>query len=396
MKTLFWSLVLLSQVQPGPVWTGSSAPQRNPYGPVDMDDGGQGTADPYWRLMTLADFLDTAEEELTATGVGEPFGVSMRLSEPTVQSGLPISSAFAFVTLSVPGADIGSGELSIVANSDTGVVNFRMEIVEFDAVRILDLDVTLSGGVLLEWGTLSVDTGATTTTYSGGWVYTHADGLSTHPDSDEGFHDEAAVMFHVILPEPERKGRSLRAPPLLSTIFAHIGNIASHLVVSIIDAFRPYTAPTSCSGPIVYNGAGQSCENAFPCLTILEDLCLKIDEIPDVSVAFKKCMKGRCGCGGSSHRRLRISCDDASDCGSCGSVPGCSNFGATIWYCENNNLECRCAGIVFHEMTHSCGIGHSLEYTLNPDCDIPNDSACQIGEMFEDECIAASPNFEEP
>ncbi|MEK6675605.1 MAG: hypothetical protein AABZ47_08130 [Planctomycetota bacterium] len=224
MKTLFLSLVLLSQVQTGPVWTGTSEPQRNLYGPVDMDDGGQGTPDPYWRLMTLADFLDTAEEELTATGVGEPVGVSMRLSEPTFQSSLPISSAFAFVTLSVPGADIGSGELSIVANADTGNVNFRMEIVEFDAVRTLDLDLSLSGGVLTELGSLSVDTGATTTTYSGGWVYTHADGLLVHPDSDEGFHDEAAVMFHVILPDPERKGRSLRAPAWMSVVFSQLGN----------------------------------------------------------------------------------------------------------------------------------------------------------------------------
>ncbi|MEK6675828.1 MAG: hypothetical protein AABZ47_09260 [Planctomycetota bacterium] len=170
------------------------------------------------------------------------------------------------------------------------------------------------------------------------------------------------------------------------------GNIASHLVTTIVDLFRPYTPPTSCSGPIVHNGAGQSCENVtVPCLSVLDDLCLKIDDIPNVSVTFKKCMKGRCGCGGSSTKRLRISCDDSDDCGPCGNAGGCNIAGSTAWYCDGSQDECRCADTVFHEMTHSCGIGHSLEFWINPSCDIPNETACEIGNWFEDECNLAGP-----
>jgi len=111
--------------------------------------------------------------------------------------------------------------------------------------------------------------------------------------------------------------------------------------------------------------------------------------MPGVSMAFRKSMKGRFGCGGSSHPRLRVTCASASDCGPCGGgAGGCNILGSTIWYCQAPTLQrCRCIDTVFHEASHSCGIGHSLEYMLQDPltCDIAGERACEIGEWFRDE-----------
>ncbi len=123
----------------------------------------------------------------------------------------------------------------------------------------------------------------------------------------------------------------------------------------------------------------------MPCDVKLPDMCEKIDELPGVSNAFKQCMQGRCGCGGSHHKRLKISCADKNDCGPCGSSRGCSLGGSQMWYCDPTTDECNCIETVFHEMSHACGAMHSLEYWIEQSCDV-NDDPCRIGRWFQSEC----------
>jgi len=101
--------------------------------------------------------------------------------------------------------------------------------------------------------------------------------------------------------------------------------------------------------------------------------------------AFRKCMKGRFGCGGSSHPRLRVTCTSGTDCGPCGggNAGECNIFGSDMWYCSNTTDRCYCTQAVFHEAAHSCGIGHSPGYLIRPGCPFAGERACEIGEWFE-------------
>jgi len=108
--------------------------------------------------------------------------------------------------------------------------------------------------------------------------------------------------------------------------------------------------------------------------------------LPHVTTAFRKCMKGRFGCGGSSHPRLRVTCASASNCGPCGGgAGGCNILGSTLWYCPSPTIKrCQCIDTMFHEASHSCGILHSAEYLQLRTCQVPNERACEIGEWFGD------------
>lgn len=120
----------------------------------------------------------------------------------------------------------------------------------------------------------------------------------------------------------------------------------------------------------------------IPCADKLGEMCEKIDDLPGVSTAFKQCMKGRCACGGSSFSRLEITCDDQDSCGPCaalGDAGGCSLGGSQMWYCgpvDDEDQECLCVNIIFHEMSHACG---ALDQT---------GESYRIGSWFEDQCSA--------
>jgi len=103
-----------------------------------------------------------------------------------------------------------------------------------------------------------------------------------------------------------------------------------------------------------------------------------------VSTIYEKCIKGRCGCGGSSFPRAHIRCDDANDCGGCGLGFGCNLGGSTLLFCDPRLNLCQCVNTVFHEMAHSCGALHTIQYYQQKRC-VPGDPACAIGDWFQTE-----------
>jgi len=264
-------------------------------------------------------------------------------------------------------------------------LDLRIDFSENSITRVLEQHLTLEGGNLTVWGGLSVAdvVEGTSSSVSGGWVYSAATGLAVHPDSHPAFADEFAAMFHV--------SNSLRAFSL-GVLFRTLGNIIALGINYFLDIFVPFTAPAECLGPIIQDDPGESCENdPPPCADKLAELCEALDGIPGVSTAFKKCMKGRCGCGGSSFSRARISCDDQNSCGPENAEAGGYNEGGPrIWYCNPLPGDCPCFDTVFHEMAHSCGIAHSFEYYNEPSCSIPGEQACVIGQWFrsqQDGCV---------
>ena len=221
-------------------------------------------------------------------------------------------------------------------------------------------------------GALSADDGSPT--LSGGWMYTPWDGAWDDPGTDPGYFDAVNEMLHI---HPGGGGRTWG----LGSTISLVGNIASLLANYLMDCFWTYQPPVACLGPVIYDGDGQSCESTnIACKDDLDEACLNIDAIPDVSNAFKQCMKGRCGCGGSSHRRLRISCADSTDCGPCDyqTSYGCNIGGSRMWYCSPDPDPCECYNTVFHEMSHACG---ALDQTME---------SYRIGEWFRDQCIPVS------
>mgnify|MGYP001618894169 CR=1 FL=1 len=168
----------------------------------------------------------------------------------------------------------------------------------------------------------------------------------------------------------------------LGDLLTQIANIIQMVIDYILDLFVPYTPPEpgTCTGPSISDATGQSCNGVnIPCKDRLNEMCEGLDDLPGVSVAFKKCMKGRCGCGGSRHKRAKVSCAGVYTCGPCRGTPagGCSINGTRIWYCTTTSNVCDCANTVFHEMSHSCGAN-----------DVHNGNtydADRIGMWFEDE-----------
>jgi len=298
--------------------------------------------------------------------VGEPYYLT---SQPQMESS---SDIFIYQDETL----LATGFTTVVADPTTGSVDLVVELTEAGVTRTLEQLISLADGVLTTWGTMTIDDGANPpSVLAGGWIYSVEDGLQLDPDTDAGFVDAAAAMIHV----PDVGGRGFS----LGAIFSWIGNVANMGINYILDIFTPYTPPTTCLGPVIYDGAGQSCEGVdIPCKDDLGDMCETLDGLTGVSVAFKKCMKGRCGCGGSNHRRARISCDDDTDCGPCRTGPsysGCSLGGSRIWYCNDTDSACLCDWSVFHEMSHGCG---ALDST---------GTAESIGEWFHDECAALPP-----
>jgi len=146
-------------------------------------------------------------------------------------------------------------------------------------------------------------------------------------------------------------------------------------------------------GPKILDGSGESCDGVdIPCREDLDDVALYLNDLPGVSTAFKKCMKGRLGCGGSSFRRLRVKCDDVDSCGPCAPLQecinngclGCNLGGSTLFYCiKATTSDCECVQTVLHEASHSCG-------TLDREDGSTYDSY-RIGDWFENEYRSSLP-----
>jgi len=221
------------------------------------------------------------------------------------------------------------------------------------------------------------------TVLEGGWLYAAGMIVETSGTAP-AFSFEVASMLHTV---PVGMGAA-RAGFSLGDLGSLIGNFLSMLIHYWQDARIPYTPPEDCTGPTVT----ASCEvGDLPCRYDIDDVCVAgIDAIPGVSTAFKKCMKGRCGCGGSTFPPIRITCADSSQCGPCGfwgETYGCNLGGTTEWYRDPRPDPCDCANTLFHEMSHTCG-ARDIPPAPAP-CGRDNDpllGACRIGFYFEDGC----------
>lgn len=323
-------------------------------------------------LTTLVD----AEAALGSVDASEP-SVTVLASSTQAVFAIQIADASGLHrqgTATVTGCQPDGGVGLLVALSNDDGVNgaTRWWTLQLTAFTWSDV-LTMTGSLVID------DVPAGSTTLQGGWSYAPASGPLEDPNSDPGFTVGVIEMFNITSP-PEAGSV---AGFSLGSLLQMAGNILQLGINYLLDLTIPYTPPTSCLGPSI---SSSSCGGTVPCSNKLKGLCEKLDDLPGVDTSFKKCMKGRCGCGGSFFARLQVTCATSPDCGPCGAAGGCSLFGSRIWFCEPNSGPCRCADTVFHEMSHACGVGHSIEYNLNPSCSIPNEEACRIGHWFRDQC----------
>ena len=346
--------------------------------------GGSGRGSVRLGIGSLVGLIGQMERDLSAAGLpGVETGVN--LGEPVIQTE-PTMQGESWIILSDEFGPFAGGTAVVTVDSVGREVRAVVEITEDAVTRTFEQTVWGIGQTLFVRGTITFEDG---TALSGGWTYSAAEGVVEDGDCDPGFSDEVAAMFHV-----GYVGGGGAAPVFLALedLLTLIGNILKMIVNYILDAFIPYEPPESCDGPIIEG----SCEPGdVYCQDDIAGFCeAGIDDIPGVSNAFKKCMKGRCGCGGSTFPRTRITCADSSDCGPCaafGNAGGCNIAGATVWYCDATDDPCECANVVFHEMSHACG---ALD---DPNCDTSQlgvcsadfedfTGACRVGFFFQDVC----------
>ena len=349
-------------------------------GPVGADPGPPGQYD---RIEHLADYFAWADEDLALTSgsyVGHGRGTRPATVTRVTQKSRQVSYLDAALQVSEGGSLVATGTVTAVFESWGSSVDAVVQLTEGSVTRTLELTVSVTPGGLGVCGTLTTTAGDPPV--SGGWLYSPAEGVWEDPASEAGFHDAVEAMLHCQLLDRQDDPRGLS----LGNTFILIGNIIGQVVTAILDAMIIYTPPIAykCDGPLAMDGPGQSCEGSTPpCLDNLSSVYEKIDEIPNVTLAFKKCMKGRLGCGGSHFRRTRIDCADPHTCGPCGALHpagGCSLGGSPMWFCTVGT-QCDCANTVFHEIAHSCG---ALDQT--------GDSH-RIGNFFEDEFHVANPSI---
>lgn len=335
-------------------------------------DGGGGNLDRYPALTVLTNYLYNVEAALSAELAADPVEGRLQAGLPTSLAGGTNPTGSLPLELHVLGAAVATGQANMTWHEGDEYMEYTFVLVEGDVTRTLEQTMTVVNGVMEVWGTLTVVDAAMqqTTVITGGWTYSSTSGPVEDPASEEGFLEEVAEMFHAYPPGPLAAGL-----PSLPSIITGIGNGLSMLINYFRDLFIKYTPPTSCSGPSFTS----SCDGSpVPCQDSLGEACLLIDDLTQVSTAFKKCMKGRCGCGGSSFGRVSFTCDDDSSCGPCGSgVVGCSLLGVAAWYCEDSNNACDCIRVAMHEMSHACGANDSNNGSAM--------DAYRIGDWFADE-----------
>ncbi len=299
-------------------------------------------------IEDIGDMLEVMVDDLSTQGEG--CGGALRVGEPSVvedTSGVVFASSP--VLLVVDGTTEASGTSFLTVDPDLVTVDSVTVITRDSVVYTLSLSVELDDDELHICGYISYYQSPSTIVYEGGWTYTVANGLETDEGTDEEF---AETLIEVFGCDPEAA-----LAFNIGNVFQFLGNVIIMGVNYVADFFKSYTAPTECDGPLFYDGSGQSCEErTIPCKDSVDEMSELIDSIPGASAGFKKCMKGRAGCGGSSFARLKVSCADDDDCGPCGNAGGCNLGGAQIWYCMPDTMdECGCVNTIFHEMAHSCG-----------------------------------------
>jgi hypothetical protein len=303
-------------------------------------------------LQTLVDALSDIEEALAETVTGACGHLEVNVPTPSA-CGADME-ATSYAVLYENGELVSSGNVTITAHPTQGTADLVVQFTEGGFRSwTLTQTVRLESGVVRLWGTVErIQSLQDPTIRSGGWSYSAEGGAQQDPSSEPGFHDDADLMFGCAA------GGAASAQSLLSDLLSAVANVVQMGINYLLDLTIPYTPPTSCTGLAIQDASGQSCATAnVPCKNDLDDMCKKVGNIPGVSVGFKKCMKGRCGCGGSHFKKSVITCDDSQSCGPCQGVSaqGCSNYGSQIWYCAITSNMCGCANTIFHEMSHGCG-----------------------------------------
>jgi hypothetical protein len=298
-----------------------------------------------------------------------------------------VIESFQTLLIHVDGEAIGYGAVTVLTDPATGISDMEM-VVDDGGVNVqwtLRQTIWTSNGQVISLGTVEkfrVEP-PEEVSYAGGWVYSPQNGPSEHPNSDAGFHAEVATMFGC--------DSTVAASSILGSALSAISNWLSNIIYYIRDRSIPWSNPTTCSGPTILDASGQSCENEdIPCRDYIAEMAKKIGSIPGVSTAFKKCMKGRFACGGSTFPRLRGRCAPSTNCGPCGSGPfGCSLAGRDLWYCDPSDKACDCIETIFHEAVHACNKGHSIQYYSQSGCSATGgpDDACRIGYWFRTKFI---------
>ena len=335
----------------------------------------------------------------------ENLSQNTQLGEPTVN--LNGTEATAPLTAFDETGQVRAGSVTVGCGVGGGSANLVIDVTNNDgsgasATRAWTLTqaVVASGGSIAMWGDITiVDVTLGTSTLVGGWTWSQAGGAQLDPASDPGFQDAVAEMINLTT---QPGGAVAGLPPALGSLLQWLVNVLKLPLNYILDLFIPYTppAPGSCSGPSVDGTCGP---DDVVCQGSLAEMCESVGDIPGVSTAFKKCMKGRCGCGGSSFPRARITCNAPNDCGPCAPatggliITGCSTVGTQMWYCQPSGAPlCACAQTIFHEMSHACG---SFD---DPNCDnrstcppLPSEDfsgACRTGIWFQEQCCAQPPS----
>lgn len=347
--------------------------------------GGGGAVDPDAKLIDLVQFLAAMEHALADEASIDGIDGTLNIAEPYYLTSQPQMESSSEVFIYQDVTLLATGFTTVVADHTTGDVDLVVELTEAGVTRTLGQLVSLADGVLTTWGTMTIGDGANpATVLAGGWIYSVAEGLALHPDADAGFVDAAAAMLHV----PDVGGRGF-----LANIVSLIVDFVAVPVSYILDIFVPYVPPVACLGPVVYDGSGQTCaDDRVVCKDDLPEMCQHIDSIPEVSVAFKKCMKGRCGCGGSWHQRARVSCGNSTTCGGCPSGSGgCGSWGSRVWYCRDETAtNCSCVLTIFHEMAHACWALDDPDCTASFACPAPDwqgqSGACRVGTWLQGQC----------
>jgi hypothetical protein len=332
-------------------------------------------------MLTLLDSLAEMDKALGSTLTGSC--ARLEVDVPTPLGCSPDMQATSTALLYDSAGLISTGNITLTVHSTQGTADLVVQLTEASRRSTLSQTVRVENGLLRLWGTLQVDRGLVgKTERTGGWVYSAGGGPQEDPNSAPGFHDDAAAMFHCA---------SAVAAFSLQGVVYQFTNAIQMLIDYILNQWIPYTPPTSCTGPSIRDAPGQSCAGVnIPCKNDLPDMCLSIGDLPGVSNAFKKCMKGRCGCGGSRHKRTFITCDDEKSCGACGVPPsgiiyyGCSLLGQQLWYCDPSGVRCDCIESVSHEMSHACGAYDGQG--------VGNYDAYRIGDWFRDEFKVKHPD----
>ena len=335
---------------------------------------------PYWyagpagneTIANVLQMLGAMNDDLAGgTTPLETFGAEPKIGVPTVATTANDIVAVGTIDFFQGYDVVASGTSTVTVDFCTGEVSLETVVSDGATTWTLVQSVSLNADILSLWGFVQVNGGAM---LPGGWDYSTATGAVLNPGSDPAFAGEVESMFQIA------PGSTAAATLSAGAVAGAVSSILQMIINYIKDQSIPYTPPVSCLGPKILNGSGQSCAGVnILCANRLAEMCTSINDLPNVSIAFKKCMKGRCGCGGSNHKRLEVACDFVGDCGVCPSYADGCNLpgGSRMSYCEDMRYGCTCANLIFHEMSHGCGTNDRKDGSAY--------DAYRIGTWFQEE-----------